>query len=100
MLPFFVSDVPLHCINEAAIEYHIPAKLIISILNIERGKVGMICKNQNGTYDIGPSQINSSWLPELAKYSIKQSDIQYDACLNIKVGAWILSKKISNRNNL
>lgn len=90
-----VMPVPLHCINEAAMKYHVSAKLIMSVLVTERGKVGQIVRNKNGTYDIGPAQINSSWLPELKKYNITQSDIQYNACINVTVAAWILSKKIA-----
>ena len=90
-----VMPVPLHCINEAAVRYHVSAKLIISVLLTERGKIGKIISNKNSTYDIGPAQINSSWLLELKKYNITQSDIQYNACINVTVAAWILSKKIA-----
>jgi len=100
MLPLFVSDVPLSCINSVAYEYHIPAKLIISVLNIERGKAGLISKNKNNSYDIGPMQINSLWLADLKRYGITQHDLQYDPCINVKVGTWILSKAIANGNNL
>jgi len=93
-------DIPLQCVNDAAIRFNIPAKLIISVLATERGKLGKVVVNRNGTYDIGPAQINSSWLPELKKYNITQADIQYNACININVGAWILSKKIAKRNSL
>ena len=94
------SDVPLQCINQAAIEFNIPAKLIISVLEIERGKVGQIVQNKNKTYDIGPMQINSSWLPTLARYGITQHDLQYNVCKNIEVGGWILSKMIANGKDL
>jgi hypothetical protein len=100
MLPLYVSDVPLSCINAAAYEYQIPAKLIISVLNIERGKVGLISKNKNSSYDIGPMQINSLWLVDLKRYGITQHDLQYDPCINVKVGTWILSKAIANGSNL
>jgi soluble lytic murein transglycosylase-like protein len=92
--------VPLHCINEAATEYHIPAQLLIAILQTERGKIGQIVKNKNGSYDIGPSQINSSWLPELKAHGISQEQLQYDPCINIKVGAWITAKAIAHEKNL
>jgi soluble lytic murein transglycosylase-like protein len=94
------ADVPMHCINEAAIEYHVPAKLIISLLNVERGKNGKVEKNKNGTYDIGPMQINSSWLPDLEKHGITRTDIQFNPCINVKVGAWILGKYIAGEDNL
>jgi len=78
----------------------LPAKLIISVLSVERGTVGQVVKNKNKTYDIGPMQINSSWLPTLARYGITQHDLQYDACKNIEVGTWILSKMIANGKDL
>jgi soluble lytic murein transglycosylase-like protein len=94
------ADVPLHCINEAAIEYHVPAKLIISLLNVERGKNGAVEKNKNGTYDIGSMQINSSWLYDLKKHGITREDVQFNPCINVKVGAWILGKYIAGENDL
>lgn len=100
MLPLFVSDVPLHCINEAAIEYHVPAKLIISILNIEQGRSGQTVKNKNKSYDIGPMQINSLWLPQLTQYGITQTMLENDPCINVKVGTWILSKAIASEKDL
>lgn len=39
-------------------------------------------------------QINSSWLPTLAKYGITEEKLYSDACLNLNVGAWILSGTI------
>lgn len=90
----------LDCINDAAISYHLPAILIIAVLKTENGKIGAVTQNKNKTYDIGPMAINSSWLPELKKYGVTQQDIQYDMCVNIKMGAFILSKKIANRTDL
>ena len=95
-----VEGVPLHCINEAAIEQHIPAKLIISLLNVERGKVGKVENNKNGSYDMGPMQINSSWLPELKKHGITRNDVLFNPCINVKIGAWILGKSIAGENDL
>ena len=45
-------------------------------------------------------QINSSWLPTLARYVITQHDLQYDACKNIEVGIWILSRMMANGKDL
>lgn len=94
-----VSDVPINCINRAAIEYHVPAKLIISVLEVEQGQIGSISKNKNGTYDIGPMQINSSWLDLLNKRGISRNDIQYNPCINIEVGTWLLAKSITSSDN-
>jgi hypothetical protein len=97
-MPFI--DVPLHCVEEAAVMFHVPESIIISVLLTERGKIGEISKNKNSTYDIGLMQINSSQLNELKKYNITESDLKYNACINVKVGTWILAKKIANGKNL
>jgi len=100
MLPLVVMDVPLSCVNSAAIQSHIPAKLIIAVLQTERGKTGKVTYNKNGTYDIGAMAINSTWLPELKKHGVIEKDIQFDACANVFAGSWILSKKIAAENQL
>lgn len=96
----YINDIPISCINRAAVEFHVPATLIVSVLSIERGATGTISRNKNGTYDMGPMQINSSWLPTLKKYSYSANDIIYDACKNVYVGAWILANNISKSNEL
>lgn len=96
----WVSQASLACINQAAETYHVPAKLIIAVLNTERGKVGMAKKNPNGSHDFGEMQINSSWWPTLNRYGISQHDVQYNPCINIQVGTWILSKNIADGDDL
>ncbi len=95
-----VSDVSLNCINTSAQEFHIPAKLIISVLNVEHGKKGLKKKNRNGSYDLDEMQINTRWWPDLYQFDITPQDVLYKPCINIKVGAWILSRVIANGNNL
>lgn len=95
-----IHDVPIECINQSAIYYNIPATLIISVLLTEGGYVGTATKNHNGTFDYGPMQVNTIWLKELAKYGIRREDIQYNACINVQVGTWILSQKIFESNEV
>ncbi len=90
-----IHGVPIECINQAAVTYFVPAKVIISVLAVEGGRVGMASPNKNGTFDYGPMQINSIWLPTIAPYGYTRDQIQYDPCVNVMVGAWILSNKIS-----
>jgi len=92
----FVHDVPIDCINQAAVTYHVPATLIISVLGVEGGHVGSASKNANGSYDYGPMQINTLWLKKIGPYGYTKEQIQYDPCANVMVGAWILGTSIAN----
>ena len=91
-----IHGVPVECINQAAIAYHVPATLILSVLAVEGGAVGLASANKNGTVDYGPMQINSIWLSKIRLYGYTQHQVQYDPCVNVKVGAWILSQNIAN----
>lgn len=91
-----IHGVPIECINRAAVVYHVPAKLILSILAIEGGRVGLASANKNGTFDYGPMQINSIWLTKIQHYGYTRQQLQYDPCVNVAVGTWILSQNIAN----
>ena len=88
--------VPLDCINMAAVRYHVPATLITSIIKTEAGKNGISVKNKNGTYDLGVMQINSSWLKQLEASGVTAKAVQYDPCVNVTIGTWILAQGIAN----
>jgi soluble lytic murein transglycosylase-like protein len=93
------------CIFTAAQTYSVPPSVILGILHVEGGRVGMASKNTNNTYDLGPMQINTIWLPELARHwgvprETALRMVRDDACVNIGVGAWILRKKINQTGSL
>lgn len=100
MLPVLINDVPIDCINHAAIVYHVPATVILSVIKQESGRNGQAVRNKNGTFDYGVMQINSVWLPKIAAYGYTRDDMQYNACKNISVGTWILSQSITEGKNL
>ena len=61
-----------------------------------RGKfqeANAINKNKNNSYDIGMMQINSFWLPTLAKYGITANDL-LNPCTSVFVGSWIMAQNI------
>jgi soluble lytic murein transglycosylase-like protein len=99
-IALIINDVPIECINTAAITYQVPATLIISILKTENGKNGLASENKDGSIDYGPMQINSRWLNKIAHFGYTQSDIQFNPCKNIAVGTWILSQNIAEGKNL
>ena len=95
-----IHDVPIECINQAAVAHHVPAALLISVLRVEGGRAGMAKRNRNGSHDYGPMQINTVWLDKLGTYGYSREQIQYDPCINMWVGAWILSQRIAASDNL
>ena|SRR5579862_1286874 len=100
MMPVMINDVSVDCINRAAILYHIPVPIILSVMKQEGGKNGQAIRNKNGTIDYGVLQINSIWLPKIAAYGYTRDDIQYNACTNLLVGVWILSQGIAQGKNI
>lgn len=96
----YINDVPIECINKAAIMYHVPAELIISVLKVENGRAGIAKRNDNGTFDYGPMQINTVWLDKVKAYGYTKEMLQYDPCTNVWVGTWILSQRIASTPDL
>lgn len=94
-----IDGVPIECINQAAVTYYVPAKVIVSVLAVEGGKVGMAKRNTNGTFDYGPMQINTVWLNKIRPYGYTLEQIQNDPCANVMVGTWILSREIAYSGN-
>nr|WP_246327064.1 transglycosylase SLT domain-containing protein [Burkholderia guangdongensis] len=82
------------CIDDAAAFQHVNVSLMRAIAQVESGtRPDRVNTNSNGTTDIGLMQINSSWLPVLAKEGISEQSL-FDPCTNAYVGAWILSRNI------
>lgn len=90
------SNLPFDkCFTSASSHFGVDKRVLVAIAKTESSlnpnAIGP--KNKNGTYDLGMMQINSGWLPTLARYGITSKDLM-GACTNIHVGAWILAKNI------
>ncbi|WP_175872955.1 transglycosylase SLT domain-containing protein [Burkholderia sp. BCC0397] len=82
------------CLDDAAAFQHVSVSLMRGIAQVESGmNPRAVNTNTNGTVDIGLMQINSTWLPTLAREGITRESL-FDACTNAYVGAWILSQNI------
>lgn len=81
------------CVELAAERYDLPEALIRAILKVEGGHVGLAGNNPNGSQDLGPMQINTIWLPQLALHGVTREQLQNDRCINILAGAWILARQ-------
>jgi soluble lytic murein transglycosylase-like protein len=93
------------CLMLASQTYGVPPAVLVGIYKAEGGKVGQEVRNENGTYDLGPMQINTVWLPELAsRWGVKPSTarkwIRDDACTNVGVSAWILRNHMQETGNI
>ncbi|MCI0150915.1 lytic transglycosylase domain-containing protein [Paraburkholderia sediminicola] len=87
---------PCHadCLDDAAAYRHISTQLVRAIAQHESGmRANAVNVNGDGSEDIGLMQINSSWLPKLARYGIRREHL-FDACVNAYVGTWILASNI------
>ncbi len=83
-----------NCWIKAGIKYQVDPWLLYSIAEQESSLNTLaINDNRNGSRDVGLMQINSFWFTELEKYGISEQSL-FDPCVNINVGAWILSQSI------
>jgi hypothetical protein len=62
-----MSKILAACLLMAAQTYSVPPAVLVGIYKVEGGKVGQRLNSNNGTYNLGPMQINSKFIPELAK---------------------------------
>lgn len=85
------------CVRDAAEEYRLPLVLFRAVLLTEGGHVGQISQNANGSYDMGPAQINSSHLSELRAMGITRDQVINNGCLNVHIGAWILKGELGDQ---
>ena len=94
------------CIVWASNSYDVPTEVMLGIMYVEGGRVGQaVGPNTNGTYDLGLMQVNSLWVPQLAKlwhtdYTTAYNSVRDGGCENVYVGAWILKQSIVAAGNL
>ena len=100
-----MSQVLAACLMLAAQTYAVPPAVLVGIYQVEGGKVGQAVRNTNDTYDLGPMQINTIWMPELAKeWGVSEASakkwVRDDPCTNMGVAAWILRGHIEETKSL
>lgn len=93
---FARADEMVNCCIDAAIEFNIPADILLAIAEIEGGQPGIISKNKNGTIDIGPMQFNSVYLMDLKKYGITPEMVNSNGCYPYRLAAWRIRQHLEN----
>jgi len=87
------------CIKAAASLYDLPAGILVILLDVENGRLGQVSENKNHTVDIGPMQVNDTWVPKLADHwgaspALAFKALRDEICANIEGGAWILRQAL------
>ncbi len=86
------------CLHEAASTFDLPVAALYGIFAQERGAVGQYSANTNNSRDNGTMQINSIWLPDLARFNITEEKLRNNGCLTVYVSAWILKGHLEKAN--
>lgn len=88
----------LDCFKAASDRYNVDLYLLLAIAKTESNfdKKAINTSNRNGTSDYGLMQVNSSWFNELKQFGITAKDVKENYCVNVNVGAWILSKNFDS----
>jgi soluble lytic murein transglycosylase-like protein len=99
------SKIIAACLMLASQTYAVPPAVLVGIYKAEGGKIGQEVSNKNGSYDLGPMQINTVWLPELAQeWGVSEKTarkwVRDDACTNVSVAAWILKSHLEETQSL
>lgn len=94
------------CLLLAAQSYNLPPTALIGIYQVEGGQAGQeVGPNKNGSYDLGPMQINTIWLPQLAEmWGVSEKTarrwVRDDPCINMNISAWILRSHLNETGDL
>ena len=88
------------CVLDAAHSSGMPAAALFAILATEGGKTGEALSNKNGTWDMGPFQVNTVHLNELAAMGISPDAVLRDGRVNAYAAAWLLLKEYRRTGNL
>jgi len=85
----------LACMLMTAHFYALPPRVLPSIARVEGGSAGLVHRNNDGTADLGVMQINTLWVPLIAKVTNQNpafttARLIHDPCFSIAAGGAIL----------
>lgn len=104
-MPVATTKMIAACLLLASQTYEVPAAAMIGIMHVEGGRVGQQVLNTNGSYDLGPMQVNTLWIPQLARlwrveHETAHRWVRDNGCVNVYVSAWILRQKIEEASGV
>ena len=88
------------CVVDAARASGMPVAALFAILATEGGKTGEALSNRNGTWDMGPFQVNTTHINELVMMGIAPETVLRDGRVNAYAAAWLLRKEYRRTGDL
>ena len=76
------------CSIAAAQRFGLPPSVMLAVAQIEGGRPGQAARNTNGTYDLGPMQLNTAWLATLRPYGVDPRWALAGGCYPYQLAAW------------
>lgn len=96
-----ITPLSYQCLQKVSQKYGIHLDVFFAILMVEGGTVGQNNKgNTNGSYDIGPFQINSIHLPELSRLGVSEAQLRNNGCVNADVAGMLIQRSVMNERVL
>jgi hypothetical protein len=90
----------LDCVVEAARAHDVPLAVLLGILAAEDGRTGEALRNANGTWDVGPFQINTCNVNALAAMGITPEAVLRDGCVNAYAAAFLLRREYKRTGDI
>lgn len=94
------------CLAAAAQTYVLPPVALYGILRVEGGREGLAKPNRNRTEDLGPFQVNTSWLKTFRDYWRQPDErttyqlLRDNGCASAYAAAAILRYHVQNTGDL
>jgi hypothetical protein len=76
------------CSIQEAQRYGLPPAVMLAVAQIEGGRPGLAVRNTNGTFDLGPMQLNTAWLATLRPYGVDPRWAMARGCYPYQLAAW------------
>ena len=86
----------LACMVLVASWNHLPPRVLPSIQVVEGGRIGLVHANGDRSEDLGLMQVNTRWVPALARYTgspepVIRARLINEACFNIAAAGAIMA---------
>ncbi|VTU41474.1 MULTISPECIES: lytic transglycosylase domain-containing protein [unclassified Variovorax] len=94
-----VTREAVQCAAQASLRYDVPELLLHAILRKENGRVGASSKNRDGSFDLGPAQVNTKWVEYFAKFGLRKEHLRDDFCTNINASAYIIRDNFNKKRD-